>query len=81
MLKCRAIYIALIFLPGCTATNWGRALYEGQRNAAEQYRLLRQPINPPCPVLPEYSRYEKERARATGAATSNVSRPAQGPRQ
>jgi len=65
----RALCITLVVLSGCADVHWERAFYEGQRSAAEQCRLTRRPTEPPCATLPTYSQYEKDRARAMGAAT------------
>jgi hypothetical protein len=75
MLNRRAVCFTLVVLAGCADVNWERAFYQGQRNTAEQCRLTRRPADPPCPVLPEYGQYEKERARAMGIAASDVARP------
>lgn len=81
MLNCRAICVTLIFLAGCADLNWERAFYEGQRNTAEQCRLNRRPADPPCPALPAYGQYQKERARAMGSAASDAARPAEAPQR
>ena len=82
MSNCRATWIALLCLTGCADVHWERAFYEGQRNASEQCRLTRRPADAPCVVLPDYSHYEKERARAAGgtaapesARTTDVRQP------
>lgn len=77
MLNCRAACITLVLLSGCADVNWERAFYQGQRNAAEQCRLSRRPADAPCPALPEYGQYEKERARAMGTAASGAGRRAE----
>jgi hypothetical protein len=81
MLNRRAVCITLALLAGCADVNWERALYEGQRNTAQQCRLSRKPADPPCPVLPEFANYEKERARATGTEPSEGGRPVEAPRR
>lgn len=81
MLNCRTACIALVCLAGCADANWERALYEGQRNTAEQCRLTRRPADPPCPVLPEYGPYKKERARVMGTAASDLARPVEVPQR
>ena len=79
--NCHAVCFTLILLAGCADVNWERAFYQGQRSTAEQCRLTRRPADPPCPVLPEYGPYEKERARAMGAAASDGARPADPPQR
>ncbi len=66
----RAIVIALLGLAGCADLNWERAFYEGQRQSAEQCRLLRKPADPPCPTLLPYRQYENERGRAASGTAS-----------
>ena len=59
--------LAPLCLSGCADLNWERALYEGQRSAAEQCRRARRAADAPCPVLPPYEHYEKDRAAARNA--------------
>lgn len=82
MLNCRATCLALLLcLAGCADVHWERAFYEGQRNTAEQCRLARNPTAPPCPALPGYGQYERERARAMGTAASDAARPVEAPQR
>jgi hypothetical protein len=67
MFSRQAIFAALLCLAGCADMHWERAIYEGQRSTAEQCRLTQRASNPPCPKLPDYDQYEKERASAAGA--------------
>jgi hypothetical protein len=63
---------AAIWLAGCADVYWERAVYDSQRNAAQQCRLTRKPADPPCPaVLPEFTQYEKDRARLVGTPERN----------
>jgi len=68
MFSCRATLFALLCLTGCAELHWERAIYEGQRSTAEQCRVTRRVSDPPCPKLPEYDQYEKERASAARAS-------------
>jgi len=68
MLSRRITVVAVLCLTGCADLHWERAIYEGQRSTAEQCRLTRRASDPPCAKLPDYDRYEKERAAAMGAA-------------
>jgi len=81
MLNHRVACITLALLTGCADIHWERALYEGQRNTAQQCRLSRKPADPPCPELPEFAAYEKERARAAGSEPSEGGRPVEAPRR
>jgi hypothetical protein len=73
----RVMFIALLCLTGCADLHWERAIYEGQRSTAEQCRIARRASDPPCPRLPAYDQYEKERASAKGAVAAQQSRVSQ----
>ncbi|SDN95339.1 hypothetical protein SAMN05216303_101107 [Rhodoferax sp. OV413] len=61
-----AIALLAVCLSGCADMPWERSLYEGVRSSADQCRASARPGNAPCPTVPDYSRYEKERSRAKG---------------
>ena len=65
MFKRRVTLVAFLCLAGCADLNWQRAFYEGQRSTAEQCRQAARASDPPCPKLPAYDQYEKERASAS----------------
>jgi hypothetical protein len=81
MVNPSAVCLTFVLLAGCADVNWERAFYEGQRNTAQQCRQSRKPADPPCPVLPEFANYEKERARVAGTEPAEPGRPAETPRQ
>ncbi len=71
---CRSIHTAALMastlasLMGCADTHWERAFYQGAVYGNEQCQLKRKPTDAPCAELPDYSSYERERARAKNAS-------------
>ncbi|MBC7683063.1 MAG: hypothetical protein H7172_12075 [Ferruginibacter sp.] len=67
-----AVTAVLVFcLSGCASDPWERAVYEGVRSSANQCRLSARPGDAPCPAVPDYGRYDKERNRARGGANDS----------
>ena len=68
LLAMRAVACAVsllgVCIAGCADTHWERAFYQGARYGNEQCELKQKPTAPPCTNLPDYDRYERERAKA-----------------
>ena len=69
----------LLCLPGCADLHWERAFYDGARQGAVQCTQVARPTEPPCVSLPDYSRYEKERARTRNETAPDVRLPQEQP--
>lgn len=68
MLNYPTLAVTLLCLSGCANTAWERTLFEGVGNSAEQCRRTARPSDAPCPTVPAYDSYAKERARVQGSA-------------